>query len=206
VDFTKGGSLPGHGDGPQSSRDAYTVPMRAPERIETARLVLRRPTGADAEAMFERYASDAEVTRWLGWPRHRSLDDTRLYLAWSDAQWRQWPAGPYAIEARAYGRLLGGTGFAFESATMATTGYVLARDAWGLGYATEALRAMADLAPALGVRRLVACCHPEHAASERVLAKCGFLREGTRPVDAAFPNLAPGRRCDVAVWSLAFGP
>jgi RimJ/RimL family protein N-acetyltransferase len=199
--------------------------MRAPERIETARLVLRRPTLADAEAVFERYASDPEVTRWLGWPRHRSLDDTRLYLAWSDAQWRQWPAGPYAIEARADGRLLGGTGFAFESPirespirespiresetgaspTVATTGYVLARDAWGHGYATEALLAMVELAPALGVRRLVALCHPEHAASERVLAKCGFLREGLRSVAAAFPNVAPGRRCDVAVWSRAFG-
>jgi len=194
--------------------------MRAPERIETARLVLRRPTGADAEAVFERYASDAEVTRWLGWPRHRSLDDTRLYLAWSDAQWRQWPAGPYAIEARADGRMLGGTGFGFDSPpfaspaitspaitspTVATTGYVLARDAWGLGYATEALRAMVELAPTLGVRKLVAICHPEHAASERVLGKCGFVREGLRSVAAPFPNIAPGRRGDVAVWSRAFG-
>jgi RimJ/RimL family protein N-acetyltransferase len=179
--------------------------MRAPERIETARLVLRRPTAADAEAVFERYASDAEVTRWLGWPRHRSPDDSRRYLAWSDAQWRQWPAGPYTIEARADGKLLGGTGLAFESPTVATTGYVLARDAWGLGYATESLRAMVDLAPALGVRRLVACCHPEHAASERVLGKCGFQREGLRSVADAFPNLAPGHRCDVAVWLLAFG-
>jgi RimJ/RimL family protein N-acetyltransferase len=180
--------------------------MRAPERIATARLVLRRPGVADSEALFERYASDAEVTRWLGWLRHRSLDDSRRYLAWCDAQWRQWPAGPYAIEARADGRLLGGTGFAFESPTVATTGYVLARDAWGLGYATESLRAMVDLAPALGVRRLVACCHPEHAVSERVLGKCGFLREGLRSVVDAFPNLAPGRRSDVAVWSRAFGP
>src|SRR5262249_56907571 len=100
------------------------------------------------------------------------------------AQWRQWPGGPYAIEARADGRLLGGTGFAFESPTVAMIGYVLARDAWGLGYATEALRAMVDQAPALGVLRLVACCHPQHPPSHRVLRKCGFLRDGLRSVAA----------------------
>jgi ribosomal-protein-alanine N-acetyltransferase len=44
--------------------------MRAPERLETARLILRRPRAADAPVIYERYASDPEVTRWLGWPRH----------------------------------------------------------------------------------------------------------------------------------------
>ena len=32
------------------------------DRIETARLILRRPVASDAEAIFTRYASDAEVT------------------------------------------------------------------------------------------------------------------------------------------------
>jgi len=45
--------------------------MKGPERIETARLVLRRPTAADAEAIFNRYAGDSDVTRYLAWPRHR---------------------------------------------------------------------------------------------------------------------------------------
>nr|MBA2355602.1 N-acetyltransferase [Acidobacteriota bacterium] len=47
--------------------------MKAPEQIETARLVLRRPVAKDAPAIFERYASDPEVTRFLSWPRHQSL-------------------------------------------------------------------------------------------------------------------------------------
>ena len=42
--------------------------MKGPERFETSRLVLRKPTLADAEAVFIRYASDPEVTRYLGWP------------------------------------------------------------------------------------------------------------------------------------------
>ena len=39
------------------------------EPVETERLVLRRPTAADAPAIFARYASDPEVTRYMAWPR-----------------------------------------------------------------------------------------------------------------------------------------
>jgi len=51
--------------------------VKAPERIETARLVLRRPVASDAHDIFARYASDPETTRFLGWPMHQSLADTR---------------------------------------------------------------------------------------------------------------------------------
>jgi len=170
--------------------------VKAPARIETLRLVIRRPAAADATAIFERYAGDHEVTRYLGWPRHRSVDDTRAFLAFSDAEWDRAPAGPYLIESRD-GRVLGGTGLGFESDACAATGYVLARDAWGRGYATEALAAMAALARQLGVRRLYALCHPEHTASWRVLEKGGFIRESTLARHSEFPNLRPGTLLDV---------
>lgn len=166
--------------------------MQAPTRIETARLVLRKPTLADAEAVFSRYASDPEVTRYLGWPRHRSVSDTKSFLAFSDAEWDRWPAGPYLIESRADGCLLGSTGLAFETPSNAATGYVLARDVWGLGYATESLGAVVGVARELGVRHLHALCHPRHAASHRVLEKCGFVRESTLPQPVEFPNLGSG--------------
>src|SRR5579871_1802325 len=103
--------------------------MKAPERIQTARLRLRKPVPADAGAIFSRYAADPEVTRLLSWPRHHSVDDTRAFLAFSDEEWERWPAGPYLIESRATLELLGSTGLAFDNDTDAATGYVLARDA-----------------------------------------------------------------------------
>ena len=171
-----------------------------PATIETARLVLAAPVAADTEPIFHRYASDPEVTRYVGWPRHRSLDDTRAFLAFSDAQWARWPAGPYLIRSREDGRLVGGTGLAFDAPDEAMTGYVLARDAWGHGFATEVLGAMVDLARALGVRRLYALCHPDHRASWRVLEKCGFARERGSP-RTEFPNLAPGVLQDVLCYA-----
>ena len=172
------------------------------ERIETARLVLTRPTAADAQAIFERYASDPAVTRYLGWPTHRSVEDTRVFVGFSDAEWERAPAGPYLIRSKEDGRLLGGTGLSFDAVGGAATGYVIAHDAWGRGYATEALRAMIDLARSLGLRTLGALCHPDHALSIRVLDKCGFTLDSVMPAFAEFPNLAPGVKADVARYEL----
>jgi RimJ/RimL family protein N-acetyltransferase len=58
---------------------------------------------------------------------------------------------------------------------------VLARDAWGQGFATEALAAVLDIAGAIGVARLFALCHPAHRPSRRVLEKCGFVLDDPPP-------------------------
>jgi methylisocitrate lyase len=178
--------------------------MKAPASIETERLLLRRPRAGDAEAIFTRYASDPEVTRFLSWPRHGSVADTQAFLAFSDAEWERWPAGPYLIVARGDCGLLGGTGLGFETQYRAATGYVLAKDAWGHGYATEALRAMVDLASRIGVQRLYAICHASHRASYRVLEKCGLEREGLLHRYEEFPNVAPGVPADVLCYATTF--
>lgn len=171
--------------------------MKAPASLATARLILSQPRSSDAREIFDRYASDPEVTRFLGWPRHESVADTEAFLTFCAGEWGRWPAGPYLIRSRDEGRLLGGTGLGFKSTTEAETGYVLARDAWGQGYATEALGAMVELARNTGVVRLFAHCHPGHRASWRVLEKCGFIRHSGAPTQAQLPNLAPGVMQDV---------
>jgi RimJ/RimL family protein N-acetyltransferase len=176
--------------------------MTAPLRIETERLVLAPPAAADAIAIFERYASDADVTRYVGWPRHRSLADTESFLAFSAGQWAQAGAGPYLIRAWRDGQLLGSTGLHLDDPGLAMTGYVLAKDAWGLGYATEALRAMIDVASGIRVTRLYAICHPDHRPSGHVLEKCGFTLDPGWTRQVEFPNLAPGVAQDVRCYAL----
>jgi ribosomal-protein-alanine N-acetyltransferase len=169
---------------------------KAPERVDTARLLIRRPRLRDAPEIFRRYAADPEATRYLSWPVHASLEQTRAFVAFSDSEWRRWPAGPYLVFLRD-GLLIGGTGLSFESADRAQTGYVLAPDAWGQGYATEALLAMVDVARATGVRLLYALCHVDHRASARVLEKGGFVCEAVLPRFVEFPNLSAGVKSDV---------
>jgi [ribosomal protein S5]-alanine N-acetyltransferase len=172
--------------------------MKPIEIIETERLLLRKPAAADADEIFRRYAADPEVTRYMSWPTHRSLADTQAFLAWSDEDWERWPAGSYLVFDHAdRSRLLGGTGLSFQNPTLAVTGYVFARDAWGQGFATEALQAMVKLARQTGVKRLVAVCHSDHRPSARVMEKCGFLLDDQRRDKVDFPNLRPRKNWPV---------
>jgi [ribosomal protein S5]-alanine N-acetyltransferase len=178
----------------------------APTIIETDRLVLRRPLAGDAATVFARYGSDPAVTRFLGWPTHQSLADARKFLAFCRAEWAQRGVGPYLIHAREDGELLGSVALGMESPRQATVGYLLARDAWGQGYATEALSAIRDLASRIGVHRLYAMCHVDNRASGRVMEKCGFRREGILRGRAQFPNLPPGVAADVLCYAAFFEP
>jgi len=162
--------------------------LRLPERIETARLVLRRPRPDDAAAIFAAYGSDVEVGHFLAWPIHRTVDDTHEFLRFSDAEWNTKPAGPYLVWSSDESTLMGSTGLAFEDDRTASTGYVLAKPYWGQGYASEALAAMTRLAASSSVERLYAVCHPAHARSQRVLTKCGFVVDATADNLCAFPN------------------
>ena len=180
--------------------------MKGPREITTARLLLVEPALDDAAEVYERYASDRDVTRFLGWPRHQSLAETEAFLTFSAAEWKRWPAGPYLIRARGDRRLLGGTGLGFETPDQAVTGYVLAKDAWGQGFATEALTAMVDVARATGVTQLYALCHPQHRASGRVLEKCGFVRNVEWSQLTEFPNLEPGVLQEVLRYEIDLTP
>ncbi len=175
--------------------------MKTPAIIETARLVIRKPQMSDADVIFERYASDPEVGEFLAWPIHESVDETREFLERSQQEWEQWPAGACLITRADDGSLVGGTGLHFETPYRASTGYVIAKDCWGKGYASEALGAMKDLAAQLSVGRLYALCHTEHAPSRRVLEKAGFQFEGVLRKYLEFPNKEAGVPQDVFCFS-----
>ena len=64
--------------------------MKAPEQLTTTRLLLRKPKQTDAELIFSRYASDPDVTLYLGWPRHATIEQTRAFLDFSDLEWEGW--------------------------------------------------------------------------------------------------------------------
>jgi RimJ/RimL family protein N-acetyltransferase len=99
----------------------------------------------------------------------------------------------------------GSAGLSFERPDEAMTGYVLAKDAWRNGYATEALQAMVDVSRSIGLARIYALCHSQHRASRRVLEKCRFAHDESWSQQAQFPNLAPGVLQDVVRYELIFG-
>jgi [ribosomal protein S5]-alanine N-acetyltransferase len=159
------------------------------DRIDTSRFVLRRPMASDAPEIYDAYARDEEVTRYIVWRPHRSLEETRSYVArvmeaWATATGhRSW-----VIERRADGRLLGMIG-GVHDAYGVKVGYVLARAFWGNGVMTEALRAVCESAlEDPRVFRVWAVCDVENAASARVMEKAGMQLEGTLRRYLIHPN------------------
>lgn len=128
--------------------------------------------------VFERWASDARVTRYLTWRPHRDEDDTRDWLRHVERGWEgDGDHVAWIIETQPHGPV-GAIGLTFEGHRV-TTGYAIAHDFWGRGYATEATRAIVALAAGLdGVYRVWAFCDVDNHASARVLEKAGLIREG----------------------------
>ena len=60
----------------------------------------------------------------------------------------------------------------------AEVGFILGRDAWGQGYALEAMRAVIAYAASSGLRKLTARTHLGNRRSEALLQKLGFAEEG----------------------------
>lgn len=164
--------------------------MKPFAELFTERLRLRPPSLDDAEPIFHRYGQDAKVCRYMSWRSHRSMDDTLEFLNRIIADNAADRSQGYLIFARDTGELLGSVGGTIEGHRM-QFGYLIARDAWGRGYATEA--AAAFLAAAFGehpnLLRIQAYCDVENSKSAHVLEKAGLSLEGTLRRYMVLPNL-----------------
>ena len=151
------------------------------QQLETHRLILRRFRAEDAEDMFRNWASDPEVTRYLTWPAHGSVEITRMVLAdwisrYDDGSFFNW-----AIVLKETGEVIGNIAAVsvIESLESAELGYCLGRAFWGRGIMPEALRAVnAWLFETAGLRRVIAHHDVNNPGSGRVMAKAGMKLEG----------------------------
>ncbi|MBV9958558.1 MAG: GNAT family N-acetyltransferase [Acidobacteria bacterium] len=168
--------------------------MKPPLRIETARLVLRKPVAEDATAIFEAYAQDELVARYLTWPPHENVEVTERVVAGCIAAWEGGARFPYVIELRETGAVVGMIEMRHDEFRV-DVGYVLAREHWGRGLMTEALREIVAWALSQEkIYRVSATCDTENAGSARVLEKAGMQREGILRRRAVHPNMSPEPR------------
>jgi RimJ/RimL family protein N-acetyltransferase len=165
-----------------------------PPVITTARLRLRLPSLEDAPAILTEYASDPEVTRFVRWRPHRSVAETDAFLVRTIAAIEAGTEAQWVVERHGVDRLIGMIGFRLTGHA-AELGYVLARDCWGQGYATEAGRAVVDWALTQAhLHRVWAVCDVDHRAAARVLEKLGMEREGRLRRWSVLPNVSAAPR------------
>jgi RimJ/RimL family protein N-acetyltransferase len=189
------------------ARPGPPTPRDLPRRTETARLVLREPSPAeDARAVVDGWATDPLVTRYLLWPTYHpgAYSEAQEFLRLCTRNWNDGGGHrPWMMCTRDGGAPVGMLGITPGAAPhIWEVGYVLARAAWNHGYATEAVvHAVRLLMDCPSVWRLFAPTHADNLASQRVLAKAGFTREGTLRRYLVFPAFGPEPQ-DCSMWSL----
>ena len=152
-----------------------TVPM------ETEHLLLRPVTVADAQAMYDHWASDSEVTKYLTWPTHTSVDMTAAYLNWTVQQYTRPDHYHWGIVEKQSGQLIGNISVVrlTEEIDAAELGWVMGRAWWGRGFMPEAARAVLRfLFDKVGANRIYAGHDVENIKSGRVMQKIGMRYEG----------------------------
>lgn len=166
-----------------------------PDRFETDRLILRPVGDGDAEAIYDGYATDPTVTRYLVWPPHRSIADTESYLDRCRAIAATGEAIVHALTDRADGRMIGAFELRRPAPGRLGFGYVLARPWWGRGLMAEALAAVAGWAMAQpDIWRIGDVCDVDNLGSARVMEKAGLTREGLLRRWSVHPNIGPEPR------------
>jgi RimJ/RimL family protein N-acetyltransferase len=155
--------------------------------LETERLLIRDYVAEDWLAAHA-FRGDPEVARYTAPRVAESLDQTRGWLEEALRQSGQPSRRQYtfALTLRSDGRLIGQIWIEpsaddFPAGADLILGYMLHRDHWGRGYATEAARAIVRFGfDEMGARQVSAWCFEANRASTRVLEKAGLclaLRE-----------------------------
>lgn len=144
----------------------------------TPRLLLR-PGWMEDAPMLARTIGDPSVLRNLSRaPSPYGLDDAEAFLALPHHP--QLPRLLAFTRTQGAPRLVGGCGIHLDEAGAPELGYWIARPYWGLGFATEAARAVMSMARANGVRDIRACHFADNPASGNVLRKLGFRFTGQK--------------------------
>jgi RimJ/RimL family protein N-acetyltransferase len=150
--------------------------------LETGRLLLRGLGREDFSSIAAMW-TDSEIVRHMGDGTTRSEETAWSGFLRGAGQWALCGFGPWGIEEKASGALIGNIGFIDrkrdrgpEYKDVLEIGWMLTSASWGKGYATEALQAALDWGRThFGARRIIALTAPENIASMRVAKKCGFL-------------------------------
>lgn len=169
--------------------------------LETERLLLRKISVNDAEAMYNNWASDDIVTRYVTWPTHQSVEDTKGLLAMWEKEYENDNCYRWLIELKDEKKAIGTIDVCRmnESDKVAEIGYCISRDYWNKGIVTEAAKKVLEyLLKEVGFYRIEAQHHLDNPASGKVMQKIGMKYEGI----VRGGRLVKGKHVDVAMYAI----
>ena len=172
------------------------------KKIETERLILRKFVMDDVAAVYNNWANDPEVTKYLTWQTHSNVDISSSVLAdwtshYNEPDFYQWaitlkkngnePIGSISVVRKD------------DRIKMVTIGYCIGKKWWHKGIMTEALQTLIKFFfEEVGANRIEAWHDPKNINSGKVMSKCGMQYEGVHR-DADWNNQGI---CDVAMYAI----
>ena len=172
------------------------------QALQTPRLTLRPFLADDAKAMFTNWAGDPEVTKYLTWPAHTSVEISRMVMKDWVQSYENKEAYQWAIELKETGTLIGSVSVVRQDAKMgsAEIGYCMGKAWWHQGIMSEAVAAVIEfLFTKVGFNRIEARHDPRNPHSGGVMKKCGMKYEGiSRQNDRNNQGI-----CDAAHYAIA---
>jgi RimJ/RimL family protein N-acetyltransferase len=164
--------------------------------IKTKRLLLRRFTVNDAQAMYDNWASDKLVVKYTSWDVHASPEATRELITGWISEYDKPEYYNWVIEFEGY--VIGTINIhnISDNAQRCEIGYCIGSKFWNRGIVTEAALAITKFAfEEIGVNKVCAMHDIENIGSGCVMQKIGMTREGllrqhSHRKDGSFGDLA----------------
>ncbi len=152
-------------------------------KIETERLILRRFVPEDYLSMYNNWASDPDVSKFLTWPTHTDAEVSRkIVTGWVNSyendNYYQWAIAFKNECDNPFGSI--SVVFTDENTLTFEIGYCIGKKYWRQGITSEALTAVIDfLFENTDVNRIEAIHDINNPNSGKVMKKCGMIFEGT---------------------------
>ncbi|MDN6639866.1 MAG: GNAT family N-acetyltransferase [Tetragenococcus sp.] len=150
-------------------------------QLQTERLILRLLTTKDAQQMFDHWASDPKVTKYLTWKPYPTVKDVENNLSEYQKNYIDPDYFFWGIEEQATQQLIGtiSASVADKNTQTAEIGYCIGQNWWNNGYTSEALeKVIGYLFEYNDFKRIEAVHDADNPASGKVMQKAGMTYEG----------------------------
>lgn len=150
--------------------------------LETERLILRKLTKQDAEQAYLNWCNSNEVSKYVMWDKHNSMDVTKkLYELW-ESEYEKLDTYRWIIQIKETEELIGTIDIPskkFLKYGACEIGYCYGEKYWRKGYATEALKAVIKFLFEECDANVVYAQHmSNNIVSGKVMKKAGMKCEG----------------------------
>lgn len=140
--------------------------------IATKNLLLRQITIDDAPAMYNNWASDQEVTKYLSWSTHQNIEETKQVISTWINQYNNDFFFQWVIELKKDQEIIGTISLFNYINNSLEVGFCLSKQYWNQGLTTEVCRAIIDFAfTQVGVNSVKSRHMLKNIASGRVMQK-----------------------------------